>query len=101
MTADMEDEDYVDMYFEHRKAFFIAARGSRRDAQPGSRGYFVNYLGLKGSREGKCRKLLDALAFILYDYVGLVVEIAIRRRNGGRLVLLPSGIPFIGEIWQC
>lgn len=88
----MEEGDYVDMYFEYRKAFFLVSRGGRKDSTPGSRKYFLDFVGLDDkSREAKSRKTLDALAYMMYDYVGLVVETAIRQRNGGRLVALPEG----------
>lgn len=90
-TADMEEASYVRLYSECRKAFFIMPRSWRRPSQPGSRRYFVKYLGLADSKEGTDRKLLDALAYMMYDYVGLLVENSIRNRTGGRLEALPKG----------
>lgn len=52
----------------------------------------VNYLGLKpDSKEARDKKLLEALAYMMYDHVGRVVEAAIRKRTGGRLVCDTSG----------
>lgn len=51
-TAAMEEEDYVNTFFEFRKAFFLSvrmrgssARGGKRKNPPGSRGYLVRKQG--------------------------------------------------------
>lgn len=69
-----------------------------KGAKPGSRLYLANYIGLGKSKEGKDRKLLEALGYIMYDYVGLLVETAIRKRTGGRLEALPKGAVICGDV---
>lgn len=86
----MDNETYTQTFFGYRKAFFLVAR-TRGHVVPGSRGYFVKYLGVGGCKESNDKKLLDALAYMMYDYVGVVVETAIRTRSGGRLVSVASG----------
>eukprot|EP00903_Cladosiphon_okamuranus_P006424 g6286.t1 len=95
-TASMEEDDYVNTFFEFRKAFFMSHRGgghtvkvakARGESCPGSRVFLARYLGLDADcTEAGDRKLLEILAYMLYDHVGRVVEAAIRKRSGGRLV---------------
>lgn len=88
----MDEDAYLQMFFEYRRAFFVATRGRKRGPQTGSPRFLANYIGLgASSTEGKDRKLLEAVAFLMYDYVGRVVEAAIRRRRGGRLEAIPQG----------
>lgn len=101
-TADMEEDDYVQTFFEFRKAFFIAARvpKGRGVNPPGSRAFLVDFVGLSGDSGGGGgekgeKKLLDALAYMMYDYVGCVVETAIRTRTGGRLVSIADGTEYV------
>lgn len=91
----MDEEEYISTFFEFRKAFFLAGRGPRRKGTVGTRPYLAKYLGLDGCVEGTEKKLLEAMAYMMYDYVGLVVETAIRARTGGRLV------PICGGLWPC
>lgn len=52
----------------------------------------ARYLGLGSDcKEAGDKKLLEALAYMMYDHVGRVVEAAIRKRTGGRLVSGASG----------
>ncbi|CAM9801048.1 unnamed protein product [Ectocarpus sp. 12 AP-2014] len=91
-TVGMEEEDYVKTFFEFRKAFFLKGRcrtnphADKKKHPPGSRPFLASYLELQDSQEAKDKKLLEALAFMMYDYVGRVIEGAIRKRTGGRLV---------------
>lgn len=87
----MEEDVYVEKFFECRKAFFLTKQMARRPKAPGSRPYLVKYLGFKGHRESGDKPLLHALAYMLYDYVGLVVETALRKRTGGPLVSTAEG----------
>lgn len=89
----MEEADYVQTFFEFRKAFFLGKAKKRKGASPsGSRAFLERYLGLSGKNDETAgRKLLEALAYMMYDYVGRVVETAIRTRTGGRLVCIASG----------
>lgn len=42
-------------------------------------------------KEAGDKKLLEALAYMLHDFVGRVVEAAIRKRAGGQLVCDTEG----------
>ena len=94
----MKEDEYVQTFFEFRKAFFLGKKSKKeRGPNPsGSRAFLARYLGLGGNSDGgggeaRGKKLLDALAYMMYDYVGRVVETAIRTRTGGRLLSIASG----------
>lgn len=95
----MGEEVYVQTFFEFRKAFFLGGRKSKGKTMQGSRPFLAKYLGLTaGCREARDKKLLDAMAYMMYDYVGVVVETAIRARTGGRLVSGVAGALVCGEV---
>lgn len=91
MTLNMPEEEYLQTFSEYRKAFFLNGKRNNKRS-PGSTFYLADYLGMEEKcPERKDRKLMQALAYMMYDFVGLVVETAIRKRTGGRLVSIASG----------
>ena len=90
----MPEDEYLHTFSEFRRAFFIVGRGKGLKGKdtPGSLGYLADYLGIeKNAEERKDKKLMQALAYMMYDFVGVLVETAIRKRTGGRLVSIASG----------
>lgn len=94
MTLNMPEEEYLQTFSEYRKAFFLTGKRSTKSNRrsPGSTLYLADYLGMEEKcPERKDKKLMQALAYMMYDFVGVVVETAIRKRTGGRLVSIASG----------
>ncbi|KAG5185949.1 hypothetical protein JKP88DRAFT_310713 [Tribonema minus] len=99
-TVQMSGAAY-DTFAKQRHAFFVTYKHVAKDregkAKPigyGSDAYFLRWLGFPSTRVR--RAAIKALAYLVYDHIGVIIEEAIRRRAnapGDALRSLPSDRP--------